>query len=69
VIRTDYLLQGVAVPAGRHEIRLTYREPSIGRGLAASAMVWLGFGLLLFAAVVRERRERRATELGRAETP
>ena len=43
VLRADYLLQGVPVPAGRHEIRLEYHEPAIGRGIAGSVVVWLAF--------------------------
>ncbi|HEU4527312.1 MAG TPA: YfhO family protein [Actinomycetota bacterium] len=57
VLRTDYLLQGVPVPAGEHEVRLLYREPAIGRGLALSAVVWLGFLAILGWALVRSRRD------------
>ena len=56
VLRTDYLLQGVLVPGGSHEIRLVYREPAIGRGLALSAMVWLAFAGALAWALLRSRR-------------
>jgi hypothetical protein len=56
VLRTDYFLQGVAIPAGTHEIRLTYRDPMIGRGLALSALVWLGWLAALAGAVIVERR-------------
>jgi hypothetical protein len=57
VLHADFVMQGVAVPAGTHEVRLTYRDPSIGRGLAASGMVWLVFLFGLGFAVVRERRQ------------
>ena len=61
VLRADYLLQGVPVPAGHHEIRLTYADPTIGTGLALSAVVWLGFGLVLgWLALTGRRRRRRA---------
>jgi hypothetical protein len=66
VLRADYLLQGIPVTAGRHEIRLTYREPSIGRGLALSALVWLGFAV---AFGVLWWRERRAARPGPATPP
>ncbi|HET9722438.1 MAG TPA: hypothetical protein VFR44_01200 [Actinomycetota bacterium] len=56
VLRTDYFLQGVPVPFGEHEVRLVYREPAIGRGLALSALVWLGFLVVLGWAIVRSRR-------------
>jgi len=56
VLRTDYFLQGVPIPAGTHEIRLTYRDPMIGRGLALSALVWLGWLTALVAAWMAPRR-------------
>ncbi len=57
VLRADFFLQGVPVPSGQHEVRLVYREPSIGIGLLASAVAWLGFvGVWVWVA----RRERRA---------
>lgn len=59
VLRADHFLQAVPVPAGRHEVRLVYREPSIARGLAASATVWGGLGLGLAAAGVLRRRATR----------
>jgi hypothetical protein len=55
VLRADGFLQGVALPAGRHDVRLTYREPAIGTGLALSAVVWLGFALALAFVIVRGR--------------
>jgi uncharacterized membrane protein YfhO len=58
VLPADGFLQGVAVGAGHHEVELTYRDPAIGRGLAASAIVWSVFGLAVAACVVAERRRR-----------
>jgi len=60
VLRADYLLQGIPVTEGRHEIRLTYREPSIGRGLLLSALVWLGWLVALGVLWWRERRTTRS---------
>ncbi|MFN2490972.1 MAG: hypothetical protein ABR529_14815 [Actinomycetota bacterium] len=37
VLPADYVTQAVAVPRGRHTVRLTYDDPSIGYGLAGSA--------------------------------
>lgn len=56
VLRTDYFLQGVPVEAGSHEVRLTYADPNIGRGLLASALAWLGWLGSLAAALALERR-------------
>jgi hypothetical protein len=58
VLRTDGFLQGVAVPAGTHEIHLTYREPAIARGLALSALVWLAWLAVLLGAIAKRRRAR-----------
>ena len=56
LLRVDYFLQGVPVEAGSHEVRLTYTDPNIGRGLHASTVVWLGWLGLLAAALVLDRR-------------
>ena len=58
VLATDYLMQGVAVPAGRHEVRLVYRDPDITRGLALGALVWLTLLLAIPVTWLLERRAR-----------
>ena len=55
VLRTDGFLQGIALAPGRHDIRLTYREPAIGTGLALSGIAWLGFAVALVFVIVRGR--------------
>ncbi|MEP7033737.1 MAG: YfhO family protein [Actinomycetota bacterium] len=60
VLRADYLLQGVPVPAGHHEIRLTYRDPTVGVGLGLSGVVWLAFVLALGWLLVTSRRRKRS---------
>ena len=40
VLATDEFRQGVAVGAGDHVVRLTFRDPSIGKGVRDSAIVW-----------------------------
>lgn len=60
VLRTDYFLQGVTIPAGTHQIRLTYRDPMIGRGLLLSGPIWLGWLAALAASVIGDRRRSRA---------
>jgi hypothetical protein len=56
VLATDGFLQGVAVPTGNHEIRLTYLDDAVTRGVIAGAVVW---GLLCAAFVVTWSHERR----------
>jgi hypothetical protein len=58
VIPTDHLIQGVPVPAGSHEVRLTYRDADVSRGLAAGGAVWLLLGGAVVVALVGERRGR-----------
>jgi hypothetical protein len=55
VLRTDGFLQGIALAPGRHDIRLMYREPAIGTGLALSGIAWLGFAVALVFVIVRGR--------------
>jgi Bacterial membrane protein YfhO len=55
VLHTDAFLQGIALPPGRHDIRLTYREPAIGTGLALSGIAWLGFVVALVFVIVMGR--------------
>jgi uncharacterized membrane protein YfhO len=63
VLRADYFRQGIPVPAGRHDVRLVYRDPRIGRGLLASAATWsllvAALAVALGAETVRRRRWRR----------
>jgi uncharacterized membrane protein YfhO len=67
VLRADYLLQGVPVPAGHHEIRLTYRDPTVGVGLALSGVIWLAFVVALgWLLVMGRRRKRSRRRAGRA---
>jgi len=53
--RVDYLLRGVAVPAGSHRVELTYRPWSWTAGWIVSLLTALG----LLAAVLAGRRGRR----------
>ena len=59
VLRTDYFLQGIAVPAGHHRIRLVYRDPTIARGLVGSAAAWGALALVTLVAVAWSRRSGR----------
>ncbi|MBA3689891.1 MAG: hypothetical protein H0W82_00575 [Actinobacteria bacterium] len=60
VLPVDGFLQGVFVQTGRHEVRLTYRDPSIGRGLAVSAAVWSLLLAALLGCLLTERRSMKA---------
>lgn len=57
ILRADFAFQAVPVPAGTHELRLTYRNRWVGIGAAVSAAT---LALLLAALAVRSRRVRRA---------
>lgn len=56
VLAADYVLQGIPVGPGRHAILLAYRDPSIGAGLAGSALSLLA----LLGASLALRGRRRA---------
>jgi hypothetical protein len=65
VLPADGFLQAVAVTAGSHDVRLTYHDPAIGRGLAASAAMWLLLGIAIATAwIVERRRDRRRPSTG-----
>jgi hypothetical protein len=59
VIPTDGFLQGVAVPAGEHEVRLTYRDDAVSTGLRAGIVAWGTLAVAGLVALVAERRGRR----------
>jgi hypothetical protein len=59
IYRVNYLVQGVVVPPGQHEVLFNYDPPIFKMGLAISGVsltVWLG---LLVAAIRQWRRDRR----------
>jgi hypothetical protein len=58
VLPADGLLMGILVEAGAHEIRLTYRDPDVTRGLRAGVVVWFGLAVAYLAAVTLELRRR-----------
>jgi hypothetical protein len=59
LLATDYLIQGVPVPAGTHEIRLVYRDDEIIGGATAGLVVWLMLLASIPATLLTERRVRR----------
>jgi hypothetical protein len=54
LLATDYVVQGVAVPAGRHIIELGYDDPTVGFGLLGSGLSLLALG---WAAWYLRRRD------------
>jgi hypothetical protein len=62
VLRADYFLQAVSVPAGTSEVTLSYDDPRIGQGLLASSVMWVALFAGIGFAVLRERhRAERST--------
>jgi hypothetical protein len=57
ILRADYAFQAVPVPAGRHELRLTYRNRWVEIGAVVSAA---SLALLLATLALRSRRMRRS---------
>ena len=65
VLRADYFLQAVAVPAGRHVVRLWYDDPWIGYGVLGSGLsliLLLGTAAGLLMWKRREERSPREAE-------
>jgi hypothetical protein len=56
VLPTDYFLQGIAVPGGKHTVVLTYHDPKVYEGLAFSAVVWMLLAVAIVASLVRSKR-------------
>ncbi|HVE82301.1 MAG TPA: YfhO family protein [Myxococcales bacterium] len=50
VVRADYALRGVELPAGAHRVVLRYRPMSFAIGAALSALGWIAFAAVLWRA-------------------
>ena len=62
VVPVDGFLQGVAVPAGDHEVRLTYRDDAVTAGVRAGVAAWAALVLATAVVVgVGVRRRRRVS--------
>jgi len=63
VVPVDGFLQGVAVPAGDHDVRLTYRDDAVTVGMRAGVAAWAALALAAGAAAVAAgvRRRRRVS--------
>ena len=58
VLRANYLVRAVAVPAGRHEVVFSYDPPGYATGRTVSGIAWgvLGAALVLAGLLGRRRR-------------
>ena len=68
VLRADGIFRGVAVPAGDHTIRFSYRNPDVERGLRLAVASLIVIVALLVAGTRQERagaRQERARVLSR----
>jgi hypothetical protein len=60
ILRADYALRAVPVPAGHHHVEFHYRSPAIRRGLTLS-LISLALALALLGAGLLARRRARPT--------
>ncbi len=64
IIRTDYVLRGLSVPAGNHSIRFEFKPSSFYKSkpieTIASAIVWL---LIIFTAILYLRKNKQISKL------
>ena len=58
ILRTDYFLRGVVVPAGSHRVVFTFRSPAMRQGLTLSIVcAVLALGAIVAGTVFRRRSE------------
>jgi hypothetical protein len=58
VLPTDFLMQGIPVGQGHHDIRLTYEDRAVTLGIEAGAIPWFLLIAGIGVAAVHERRRR-----------
>lgn len=58
IVKTDYLLRGLALPAGKHQIRFDFHPTAYYTGLKISAIGSILTLLLLLGAIVGEYRKQ-----------
>ena len=59
VLPVDGFLQGVAVPAGEHDVVLTYRDEAVTTGVRTGVVAWTALVVAIGAVYAIERRRRR----------
>lgn len=62
IIRTDYVLRGLAIPAGNHSIRFEFKPASFYSSetiaIIASAIIWVLLGITLFLFIKRNANQK-----------
>ena len=66
VLPVDGFLQGVAVPAGEHDVELTYRDDAVTTGVRAGVIAWGLLLALIASSWLIERRRRSRAPAGRS---
>jgi len=56
ILKADYLLRAVAVPAGRHKVEFRFASPAMRTGVMVSIASLLATLVLLAAGLLRGRR-------------
>jgi hypothetical protein len=59
IIRTNYVLRGLSIPAGKHTIRFTFHPASFYTGKTLQLLAGLALLILLIAAAAMEWRRRK----------
>ena len=68
IIRTNYVLRGLVIPAGKHNIRFEFHPESFYTGKSIAQVVAIVIWLLILAAIANEFRKRKKTEVKKVET-
>jgi len=59
LVKTDYILRGLAIPAGRHTIELKFEPPAYMKGKQLTITFNIALVLLVLAGIFMEWRSRR----------
>jgi hypothetical protein len=68
IIRTNYVLRGLVVPAGKHTIKFEFHPESFYTGKTIAQIVAIIIWLLLIAAIANEFRKRKKVVVQKVET-